>query len=211
MSAQLVALTDGRVIQVDKGILVVGRHAECDVQILSPKISRLHCCLAQVGEYLVVRDLNSTNGIRVNGVRLIEGRLGDGDELTIGTHRYQVRGEGLAAKAVAPRPAADKLAAVPKKKGVTAKELESCDVPVALPEPDAPFRKKSKQTANMNPVPEQDDATVGPVEPPLVEAVEEEAPPAIEEQPPPAPPHPGNLELVSSSDEFQNPSSHHSP
>jgi pSer/pThr/pTyr-binding forkhead associated (FHA) protein len=211
MSAQLVALTDGRIIQVDKAILVVGRHAECDVQILSPKISRLHCCLAQVGEFLVVRDLNSTNGVRVNGVRLIEGRLGAGDELTIGTHRYQVRGEGLAAKAAAPRPAADKLAAVPKKKGVTAKELESYDVPVALPEPDAPFRKKAKKTTTTNPVSEPDEDTVGPVEPPLVELVEEEAPPMVEAPAPPAPPHPGNLELVSSSDEFQNPSSHHAP
>jgi pSer/pThr/pTyr-binding forkhead associated (FHA) protein len=208
MSAQLVALTDGRVIQVDKGILVVGRHAECDVQILSPKISRLHCCLALVGEYLIVRDLNSTNGIRINGVRMIEGRLGAGDELAIGTHRYQVRGDGLAAKAAAPPPAADKPVAVAKKKAVTAKDLESCDAPVALPEPDAPFRKKTKKTTTANPVPELEDDTVGPAEPPLVELVEEEAPPVVEEQPQPAPP--GNLELVSSSDESQHPSSHQS-
>jgi hypothetical protein len=210
MPAHLVALTDGRVIQVDKGILVVGRHAECDVQILSPKISRLHCCLAQVGEFLVVRDLNSTNGIRINGVRMIEGRLGVGDELAIGTHRYQVRGDGLAVGGAPPRAAADKPPGKPKRKGATVNELESCDEPVPLQEPDAPFRKKAKKTADMGLAPEREDETVGPAEPPLVEAVEEEAP-VIEQQPQPAPPHPGNRDLVSLSDEFQNPSSHHAP
>jgi predicted component of type VI protein secretion system len=206
MPAQLVALTDGRVIQVDKGILVVGRHAECDVQILSPKISRLHCCLAQVGEYLVVRDMNSTNGIRINGVRVIEGRLGAGDELAIGTHRYQVSGDGLAAGGAVPHAAAEKPAGKPKRKSATAKELESCDEPVPLQEPDAPFRKKVKKTADLGPAPGRDDATVGPAEPPLVEAVEEEAPPVVEEPPPPAPPHLEYLEWASPSDEF--PSAH---
>src|SRR5437016_14255779 len=107
MAAQLIALTDGRVIQVDKGILVIGRHVECDVQILSPKVSRLHCCIALVGNYLVVRDLNSTNGIRINGVRVIEGRVGAGDELAIGTHRYRVRGDELARSPVAQAPASE--------------------------------------------------------------------------------------------------------
>jgi predicted component of type VI protein secretion system len=210
MSAQLVALTDGRIIQVDKAILVVGRHAECDVQILSPKISRMHCCIAQVGDHLVVRDLNSTNGIRVNGVRMIEGRLAAGDELAIGTHRYQVRGDGLAVKSPAPRAASEMPASKRQPKGVATKDLESCDVPVALPEPDAPFRRKAKEPPSVRPLPEPEDATEGPVEPPLVELVEVEAPPVVE-VPPPGPPPPSHLELVSSSDEFQNPSAHPAP
>jgi pSer/pThr/pTyr-binding forkhead associated (FHA) protein len=208
MSAQLIALTDGRIIQVDKAILVVGRHAECDVQILSPKISRMHCCIAQVGDHLVVRDLNSTNGIRINGVRMIEGRLAAGDELAIGTHRYQVRGEGLAVKAAAPRAASEPPASKRQRKGATAKDLESCEVPVALPEPDAPFRRKAKETTR--PLPEPEDATEGPAEPPLVELAEVEAPPVVE-VPPPGPPPPSHLELVSSSDEFQNPSAQPAP
>src|SRR5262245_8488724 len=90
MPALLLALNDGPSILVDKPILLVGRHPECDVQIDSRKISRRHCCIAQVHDYLVVRDLDSTNGIRINGVRVIEGRLAPGDELTIGNHRYRV-------------------------------------------------------------------------------------------------------------------------
>src|SRR6476620_9238639 len=90
MPAQLVALSEGPSILIDKPILLLGRHPECDVQIESRKISRRHCCIAQVDDYLVVRDLDSTNGIRINGIRVVEGRLRAGDEITIGNRRYQV-------------------------------------------------------------------------------------------------------------------------
>src|SRR5437762_10557267 len=91
MLAQLMSLGDGPSILLDKPILLIGRDPECDIQINSRKISRRHCCIAQANDYLVVRDLGSTNGIRVNGVRMFEGVLKPGDELTIGNHRYQVR------------------------------------------------------------------------------------------------------------------------
>src|ERR1700722_1075076 len=95
MPAQLVALNDGPNILLDKPILLLGRHPECDVQIDSRKISRRHCCIAQVSDYLVVRDLGSTNGLRINGVKVFEGRLAPGDELTIGTYRYRVVWESM--------------------------------------------------------------------------------------------------------------------
>src|SRR5579884_177014 len=90
MPAQLLALDHGPSILLDKPILLLGRHPECDIQIDSRKISRRHCCIAQVSDYLVIRDLGSTNGIRINGIRLVEGRLADGDELTLGNNRYRV-------------------------------------------------------------------------------------------------------------------------
>ena len=75
MPAQLLALTDGPSILLDKPILLLGRHGECDVQLNSRKVSRRHCCIAQVHDYLVVRDLGSTNGVRINGERVVEGKL----------------------------------------------------------------------------------------------------------------------------------------
>src|SRR5580700_9092721 len=90
MPPQLVAITDGPNIPLDKPIILIGRHQECDIQIPSRKISRRHCCIAQVDDYLVVRDLCSTNGVRINGVRVNEGQLKSGDELTIGNFRYQL-------------------------------------------------------------------------------------------------------------------------
>src|SRR5579871_5300614 len=95
MPAQLLALDHGPSILLDKPILLLGRHPECDVQIDSRKISRRHCCIAQVSDYLVVRDLGSTNGLRINGEKVLEGRLKPGDELTIGTYRYRVIWESM--------------------------------------------------------------------------------------------------------------------
>src|SRR5437763_17147338 len=91
MPAQLIALNESPNILLDKPSLLLGRHPECDIQIEARKISRRHCCIAQVEDYLVVRDLGSTNGIRINGIRVLEGRLRTSDELTIGNARYKVR------------------------------------------------------------------------------------------------------------------------
>src|SRR4051794_41220696 len=96
MPAQLLALSEGPNILLDKPVMLFGRNPECDIQIESRKISRRHCCIAQVNDYLVVRDLGSTNGIRINGVRVVEGSLKEGDELTIGNHRYQVQWQAQA-------------------------------------------------------------------------------------------------------------------
>jgi predicted component of type VI protein secretion system len=153
MPAQLVALNEGPSILVDKPILLLGRHPECDIQIDSRKISRRHCCIAQVDDYLVVRDLDSTNGIRINGVRVVEGRLQPGDELTVGNHRYQVTwddspGRGSPHAAAVPHPVpppaavpARAVAALPLAVPMDGDEdalLESCDEPVALPDPGRP-------------------------------------------------------------------------
>jgi predicted component of type VI protein secretion system len=91
MPPQLVALTEGPNISLDKPIVLIGRHQECDIQIPSRKISRRHCCVAQVSDYLVIRDLGSTNGVRINGARAMEGTLKAGDELTIGNLSYRVQ------------------------------------------------------------------------------------------------------------------------
>ena len=95
MPAHLLSLTDGPSILIDKPILLFGRHEECDVQLNSKKVSRRHCCVAQVNDYLVVRDLGSTNGVRINGERVAEGKLVPGDELQIGNFKYQVCGDVL--------------------------------------------------------------------------------------------------------------------
>ncbi len=95
MPAHLLSLTDGPSILIDKPILLFGRHEECDVQLNSKKVSRRHCCVAQVNNYLVVRDLGSTNGVRINGEKVAEGKLLPGDELQIGNFKYQVCGDIL--------------------------------------------------------------------------------------------------------------------
>lgn len=90
MPYRLIPVAEGIDILLNKPIVLVGRHPECDVQIPSRKISRKHCCIAQVNDYLVVRDLFSTNGVSINGVRVEEGTLQLGDELAIGQFRFHV-------------------------------------------------------------------------------------------------------------------------
>ncbi len=114
MPAHLLSLTDGPNIHIDKPILLFGRHEECDVQLNSKKVSRRHCVLAQVNDYLIVRDLGSTNGVRINGQRVKEGKLMTGDELQVGNFKYQVCGNPLgqplqkaAGAAAKPTPRAD--------------------------------------------------------------------------------------------------------
>ncbi|HTU20551.1 MAG TPA: FHA domain-containing protein [Gemmataceae bacterium] len=147
MPAQLLALDTGPSILLDKPILLLGRHPECDIQIDSRKISRRHCCIAQVSDYLVVRDLGSTNGIRINGIRVVEGRLSTGDELTIGNARYKLTwdaqpilasppsaGAGVPPVALASARRPTIRESLPPA-GVEDELLESCDEPVPLAEP----------------------------------------------------------------------------
>ncbi len=128
MSPHLAALSEGPDIPLDKPIVLIGRHQECDIQIPSRKISRRHCCIAQVANYLVVRDLGSTNGIRINGVRVQEGRLHKGDEITIGNVRYEVRW-AEAGRAASPMQIKEAPRAAP-----LPVSAESGELPIALPE-----------------------------------------------------------------------------
>jgi pSer/pThr/pTyr-binding forkhead associated (FHA) protein len=136
MPAQLVALDEGLRILLDKPILLVGRDSECDIQLDSRKVSRRHCCIAQVNDYLVVRDLNSTNGIRINGVRVVEGSLRAGDELTIGHHRYQVRWDSVPVERSGLKPVPRKQQPpAPRARPAQDDLLESCDEPIPLADP----------------------------------------------------------------------------
>jgi len=90
MPARLVALDEGSDISLDRSMVVVGRHPLCDVRLDSLRISRHHCCMTQDKEEVVVRDLGSTNGIRINGERVERGRLRTGDELSIAHIRYRL-------------------------------------------------------------------------------------------------------------------------
>jgi len=90
MSARLVALDEGSDIPVDRAMVIVGRHPQCDARLDSIRISRRHCCMTQDQGDLIVRDLGSTNGIRINGQRVEMGRLRPGDELSIAHIRYRL-------------------------------------------------------------------------------------------------------------------------
>ena len=87
-------------VRLDKAVVLFGRHPDCDVVITSSrKVSRKHCCVAQINKGFVVRDLGSMNGVRVNGSRVKRSApLHAGDELTVGDVVFHQE-QGLALQA----------------------------------------------------------------------------------------------------------------
>jgi Protein of unknown function (DUF3662)/FHA domain len=70
---------------VDRRRLVLGRSRDCDIQLTDPNVSRRHAELRQEGASYWIVDLDSTNGIEVNGRRLKRAKLEDGDRVTLGS------------------------------------------------------------------------------------------------------------------------------
>lgn len=68
----------------------IGRGDECDVVLLDPSVSRAHAVVEIAAGKARVRDLGSTNGTYLNGRRIEEGALRDGDELRLGNTRMRV-------------------------------------------------------------------------------------------------------------------------
>jgi hypothetical protein len=67
----------------------VGRHPESNLVLADSNVSRNHAEIRPQGEGFVVVDLGSTNGTRVNGVRVDQQVLRDGDEITFGNTRIR--------------------------------------------------------------------------------------------------------------------------
>jgi FHA domain len=65
--------------------LLVGRHDASDVVVSHPSVSRRHARLSFRHGHWVLRDLDSTNGTRVNGKRVVRCRLEPGDRLSLGS------------------------------------------------------------------------------------------------------------------------------
>jgi hypothetical protein len=64
--------------------VVLGRSRECDIVMADPNVSRRHAELRREGDGWSVVDLGSTNGIKVNGQRVDQATLRDGDRVTLG-------------------------------------------------------------------------------------------------------------------------------
>jgi Protein of unknown function (DUF3662)/FHA domain len=64
---------------------LLGRSKECDIRISDPNVSRRHAELRQEGSAYWIVDLESTNGVLVNGRRQKRAKLDDGDTITLGS------------------------------------------------------------------------------------------------------------------------------
>lgn len=91
MFAQLIPVNGGVPITIEKDVCVVGRLREhCDIVLEKKSISKMHCVLIKTDGLLFVRDLASTNGVKVNGQRITRGALLPGDQLAFASEKFKV-------------------------------------------------------------------------------------------------------------------------
>jgi len=70
--------------------LIVGRHGQCDVRLDDPRVSRRHARLVRSEGDLFIEDLDSANGVYVNGKRVRRKPLQPGDVVAIGSSQFLV-------------------------------------------------------------------------------------------------------------------------
>jgi pSer/pThr/pTyr-binding forkhead associated (FHA) protein len=90
MRAQLVPLDGAPPIEIVKDLTLVGRKDDCDLCLNHKTVSKMHCVIVKTDGLLLLRDLGSTNGTRVNGTRVRRAALLPNDQLTIAGYKFRV-------------------------------------------------------------------------------------------------------------------------
>ena len=76
---------EGRATVLGSSGAVLGRSRDCDVVVSDENVSRRHAEVRPSGSQWIVRDLGSTNGVKVNGQRIRDAQpLRDGDTIRVG-------------------------------------------------------------------------------------------------------------------------------
>lgn len=139
MRVQLVPLEGGKPIEITKDMVIVGRNEICDIRLPHKSVSKLHCVLVKTDGLLLLRDLGSTNGTRVNGSRVRRAALMPDDQLNVASLAYRVEFTADLPKQVNPEEYtqhldAAEVARLMKEAGSGRKTDEASD----LDDPDAP-------------------------------------------------------------------------
>ena len=89
-AARLFVSSKGRVVaevSLNRSRMILGRDEDCDISLDSSYVSRYQNLFMETEEGWMLIDLNSTNGCYVNGHRVREHRLQDGDIIAVGHHQ----------------------------------------------------------------------------------------------------------------------------
>ncbi len=89
-NGELVPVGGGDSIPLVREQLTLGRRESCDICLRFPNISSVHAQLTFQDGYWRIRDMNSTNGIKVNGSRVLEKMLHPKDKISIGKREYTI-------------------------------------------------------------------------------------------------------------------------
>jgi pSer/pThr/pTyr-binding forkhead associated (FHA) protein len=90
-NGELVPQGGGDTIPLVRDRMTVGRRESCDICLRFPNVSQLHCEFTFNSGYWYIQDLNSTNGIKVNGFRVQKKLLHPGDEVAIAKRKFNIQ------------------------------------------------------------------------------------------------------------------------
>lgn len=89
VSVGAIVRSDGSRVVIGEEPVVIGRMADCEVVLRDEGVSRRHAEVRRQGHDIVIVDLDSLNGTKVNGAGVRQQRLNDGDEITLGASRLR--------------------------------------------------------------------------------------------------------------------------
>lgn len=131
-------------LETKKESMIVGRSPESDLIVPHPSISRKHCQVEVIENTLFIKDLNSSNGTFINGVRLIPEEkhvIKAGDKLMIGKLDAQISNTDLnqftSSKINAPKIGSNTLTVNVNNMGLSTQEI-NLDVANKIPKAKGP-------------------------------------------------------------------------
>jgi adenylate cyclase len=89
-NGELIPLGGGDAIPLIRPVLTIGRRETCDICLRLPNVSGQHCELTFRDGFWWIRDMGSTNGVKVNGMRVPKKLLQPGDTVTIARRQYTI-------------------------------------------------------------------------------------------------------------------------
>jgi pSer/pThr/pTyr-binding forkhead associated (FHA) protein len=98
MRVRLIPADGSAPFDLTRDVVVVGRGEDCDLRIDHTSVSKRHCLLVRTDGLVLLRDLGSTNGTRVNGTRVRRAALLPNDQLAFANFRFTLVFGSMAGK-----------------------------------------------------------------------------------------------------------------
>jgi hypothetical protein len=134
----LSGVLEGKVYDLIEERITLGRALDNMIRLEDGTVSHHHAMLLQEGTEYKLRDLNSTNGTRVNGMRVVEAKIHNGDQVRLGS--VEMRFESDLKKTSQPLP--------PSSTGVDIAQVGAGAAPPPSFGSASPFGRKKTTKAN---------------------------------------------------------------
>jgi len=134
----LSGVLEGKVYDLIEERITMGRALDNMIRLEDGTVSHHHAMLLLEGSEYKLRDLNSTNGTRVNGMRVVEAKVHNGDQVRLGS--VEMRFEADIKKTSQPLP--------PSSTGVDIAQVGAGTAPPPSFASASPFGRKKTKKAN---------------------------------------------------------------